>query len=272
MQQLTKQIAEAVELISERWPHSPYAGIILGTGLGNLAQHITQPTTIDYAEIPHFPCSTALSHKGQLVCGQLAGVNVVTMEGRFHLYEGYSPQQITLPVRMMQVLGAQLLIVSNASGGLNPGFASGDVMVIDDHVNLMWDNPLINIHDDPLEPQFPDMSRPYDVELTDHALRIARRVGCAAHRGVYVGLTGPSYETRAEYRFLRRIGDVVGMSTVPEVIVANQVGMRVLALSTVTNTCSPDRISPTSAHEVVAIASTVEPHLRAIVESVLEEC
>lgn len=240
--------------------------------MGNLAEQIAGAVKLDYEEIPHFPRSTALGHKGQLLCGELAGVPVVTMEGRFHLYEGYDPAEVSLPVWVMKQLGIELLIISNASGGLNPQYSSGDIMIVEDHINLMFGNPLVGINDDSLGPRFPDMSRPYDQRLVDRALSIARREGWAVHRGVYVAMTGPSYETRAEYRFLRRIGgDVVGMSTVPEVIAARHAGLRVMALSTVTNMCLPDAIGTTTGEDVMRIAAAVEPKLRTIVHRVLQE-
>jgi len=269
--QLRAQIDEAVSIISSQWPRRPTTGIVLGTGLGDLAKHIATEATIDYEDIPHFPRSTALGHKGQLVCGTLASVPVVTMEGRLHTYEGYSPQQITLPVRVMKTLGVERLIISNASGGLNRKFASGDIMVIEDHVNLMWQNPLVGINDDQMGPRFPDMCQPYDAKLIDLALSIARRDNFVAHRGVYVGVTGPNFETRAEYRFLSRLGDAVGMSTVPEVLAAVHAGIRVLALSTVTNVSLPDKFSTTSGKTVIDIAAASEPKLRSIVTGVLEQ-
>jgi len=266
------KIAEAVEFIRKKWPAKPHAGIILGTGLGNLASAIESPVTIPYADIPHFPRSTAIGHKGQLVCGMLAGLPVVAMQGRFHFYEGYPAWQITLPVRVMKALGAGLLVVSNASGGLNPQYRSGDVMIMEDHINLMWANPLIGVNDDSLGPRFPDMSRPYDRELIDRALAIARRENFVAHCGTYVAVAGPNYETRAELRFLQKIGgDVVGMSTVPEVLVAVHAGLRVLAISTVTNECRPDTPTATSGEEVVAIGASAEHKVRAIVLGVLAE-
>ena len=272
MQHLIPLINESAVAIQARWSSRPRAGIILGTGLGNLAEQIAGAVKLDYEEIPHFPRSTALGHKGQLLCGELAGVPVVTMEGRFHLYEGYDPAEVSLPVWVMKQLGIELLIISNASGGLNPQYSSGDIMIVEDHINLMFGNPLVGINDDSLGPRFPDMSRPYDQRLVDRALSIARREGWAVHRGVYVAMTGPSYETRAEYRFLRRIGgDVVGMSTVPEVIAARHAGLRVMALSTVTNMCLPDAIGTTTGEDVMRIAAAVEPKLRTIVHRVLQE-
>ena len=271
MRNLAAQIAEATASIRSRWDHTARVGIILGTGLGNLAREIECGATIDYESIPHFPRSTAVSHAGQLVCGKLAGLTVVAMEGRFHAYEGYSHQQLTFPVRVMKALGSDTLIVSNACGGMNPQYRRGDIMVIDDHINLMGDNPLIGVNDDRLGPRFPDMSCPYDPQLIELALEIARRENFAAHRGVYVAVTGPNLETRAEYRFLRQIGsDVVGMSTVPEVIVAVHAGLRVLGLSVITDMCFPDALEPVNIDLILKAASDSEPKLRSILLGVLE--
>lgn len=270
MRHLAQQIREATETIRQKWSGQPRVGIILGTGLGSVAEQIVTEATFPYEAIPHFPRSTAISHTGQLVCGQLQGLPVVAMEGRFHAYEGYSYQQITFPVRVMKALGADLLIVSNACGGLNPQFALGDVMVIEDHINLMNGNPLVGVNDDTLGPRFPDMSAPYDRQLIDVALEIARRENFAAHKGVYAAVTGPNLETRAEYRFLRLIGaDVVGMSTVPEVLVAVHAGMRALGLSVVTDMCLPDALKPAEIQEILATAASAEPKLRALVLGIL---
>ena len=270
MLHLAAQIKEATARIRSAWDHTPRVGIILGTGLGGVAGLIEDAVGIDYADIPHFPRSTAVSHKGRLVCGRLAGAPVIAMEGRFHAYEGYPLQQITLPVRVMKALGCRLLIVTNACGGLNPRFASGDLMVIEDHINLMGLNPLIGINDDSLGPRFPDMSQPYDLKLVDKALEIARRGDFVAHRGVFVAVTGPNLETRAEYRFLRLIGaDVVGMSTVPEVIVAAHAGLRVLGCSTITDMCLPDALGPVNIEEIIATANRAEPKLRELVLGII---
>jgi purine-nucleoside phosphorylase len=272
MLQILAKVNEAAALVRQRWHRVPRVGIILGTGLGNFAEHITAEAIVPYEEIPHFPQSTAIGHKGRLVCGTIGGVPVLAMQGRFHLYEGYSAQQVTLPVRVMKELGISLLVVSNAAGGLNPRYRSGDVMLIDDHVNLMNANPLVGINDDRLGPRFPDMCRPYDAKLIERGLEIARRENFVAHRGVYVALTGPNYETRAEYRFVRLIGgDVVGMSTVPEVITAIHAGLRVLAISTVTNMCLPDAIKASSGEEVVQIAKQAEEKLRKIVLGIVAD-
>lgn len=264
------QIQQASEAVQSRWDQRPRVGVILGTGLTGFADQIQDPIAIDYGQIPHFARTTALGHRGRLLCGAVEGVPVVTMDGRFHLYEGYSADQIALPIRVMKTLGIDVLIVSNASGGVNPQLRSGDVVVIDDHVNLMFENPLIGPNDHRLGERFPDMSMPYDAEFKELALAVARKSGFTAHLGVYAGVTGPNYETRAEYRFLRKIGvDVVGMSTVPEVIAARHAGLRVLALSAVTNVCSPDQLTSTSGEAVVAAAESTEPKMRDIVAGVL---
>ncbi len=266
MQELAVHVQEAVDAIRRRWQGRPTVGIILGTGLGSLAAQIRTEASFEYESIPHFPRSTSVGHAGQLVCGELEGVTVVAMEGRFHAYEGYSYGQITFPVRVMKALGAGLLIVSNACGGMNPRYSLGDIVVIEDHINLMPGNPLIGVNDDALGPRFPDMSAPYDPALIDRAMAIARREDFVAHKGVYVAVTGPNLETRAEYRFLRAIGaDVVGMSTVPEVIVAVHAGMRVLGLSIVTDLCLPDALEPADIGRIIATANRAEPNLRKIV-------
>jgi purine-nucleoside phosphorylase len=272
MLELAAQINEAVQAIRRGWTGRPGVGIILGTGLGGLSAQMESQAEFDYEAIPHFPRSTSISHTGKLVCGRLQGTTVVAMEGRFHAYEGYSQRQITFPVRVMKALGAGLLIVSNACGGMNPKYARGDIMVIEDHINLMSDNPLIGVNDESLGPRFPDMIEPYDQHLVDRALAIARREDFVAHKGVYVAVTGPNLETRAEYRFLRGIGaDVVGMSTVPEVIVAAHAGMRVLGLSIVTDMCLPDALEPVKIEEILAVAAKAEPNLRKIVLGILAE-
>ena len=272
MHELAAQIEQATSVIRQHWPAKPRVGVILGTGLGSVAGQIDSEASLDYETIPHFPRSTAVSHAGQLVCGRLEGVPIIAMEGRFHAYEGYTHRQITFPVRVMRALGAELLIVSNASGGMNPQYARGDIVVIEDHINLMNGNPLIGPNDDGSGPRFPDMSAPYDPLLIERALEIARREDFAAHKGVYVAVTGPNLETRAEYRFLRTIGaDVVGMSTVPEVIVAVHAGMRVLGLSIVTDMCLPDALRPANIDEILATAAEAEPKLRKIVLGILAD-
>ena len=263
------KITAAAAAIHARFPHQPAVGIILGSGLGGVTAAITGQVVIPYADIPHFARSTATGHAGQLVCGLLDGVPVIVMEGRMHAYEGYALAQITFPVRVLERLGATLLIVTNACGGLNPHFRTGDIMIIDDHINLTGkNNPLVGINDDRLGSRFPDMSAPYTPELIDDALAVARHEDFVAHRGVYVAVTGPNLETRAEYRFLRGIGaDVVGMSTVPEVIVAVHAGLRVLGISVITDMCLPDHLEVATVDKILGVARGAEPKLRALVTS-----
>ena len=265
------KITDAATFIRDRWSLEPRAAIILGSGLGGISGTLTESVTIPYDEIPHFARSTAHGHAGQLVCGRLEGVPVVVMEGRMHAYEGYPLQQITFPVRVMKRLGADLLLVTNACGGLNPQYRTGDLMVIEDHVNLLADNPLMGINDERLGPRFPDMSAPYTPKLIDDALAVARREDFVAHRGVYVAVTGPNLETRAEYRFLRTIGaDVVGMSTVPEVIVAVHASMQVLGISVITDMCLPDALEVATVEEILAVARAAEPKLRALIRAAVQ--
>jgi purine-nucleoside phosphorylase len=272
MLHLYAQIEEACAAIRRNWATRPQVGIILGTGIGPLTQQIETEASIDYETIPHFLRPTATSHRGRLVCGRLAGASVMAMEGRFHPYEGYPLDAITLPVRVMKALGAELLIATNACGGLNPHFATGDIMLIDDHINLLGGNPLAGINDDRLGPRFPDMAQPYDPELIDKALAIARRENFAAHKGVFAAVLGPNLETRAEYRFLRAIGaDAVGMSTVPEVIVAVHCGLRVLGISIVTDMCYPDALAPVDVAEIIRVANAAEPKLRQIILGILAD-
>ena len=267
---LFDKIQESVSFIKTKWDGTPKAGIILGTGLGPLVEQIDVDVAIDYEDIPNFPVSTAPSHKGRLVCGTLNGVPIVAMQGRMHMYEGYPLKEITLPVRIMKALGAKTLIVSNACGGLNPNYACGDIMLIDDQINLMGDNPLIGINDDRLGVRFPDMSQPYCPKLIDAALKIARKEDIVAHKGVFVAVAGPNLETRAEYRFLRTIGsDVVGMSTVPEVIVAVHEEMDVVGFSVVTDMCLPDALEAADENEIIAIAKTAEPKLTKLIMGLL---
>lgn len=270
MLDLYDKIVAAVGAIHDVWNETPHAGIILGTGLGGLVEQIDVAATLPYESIPNFPRSTTASHRGQLVCGTLEGLPVVAMEGRFHQYEGYSLKEITLPVRVMKALGAELLVVSQAVGAMNPYYEAGDVMIIDDHINLLGDNPLIGINDDRLGPRFPDMSAPYDPELIAKGLEVARLENFAAQRGVVVAVTGPNLETRAEYRFLRMIGaDVVGMSTVPEVIVAVHSGMRVFGISVVTDMCLPDALEEANVEQIIATAVAAEPKLTALIRGIL---
>lgn len=272
MLDLYDKIQEACAFIRGKFPRQPRVAIILGTGLGNIVGDIDVEATIDYGDIPHFPTSTATSHRGRLVCGQMAGVPVVAMEGRFHMYEGYPLKQITLPVRVFKELGVELLIVSNACGGLNPYFQAGDLMVIEDHINLLGDNPLIGVNDDRLGPRFPDMCEPYDQQWIDRTIKIGRDLGMGIHKGVFVAVAGPNLETRAEYRFLRMIGaDVVGMSTVPETIVAVHCGLKTIGLSVVTDMCLPDALQPANVEEIIATAGRAAPNLIAVVRGIVDE-
>lgn len=270
--ELFDQVQQAADTIRQQWTAKPRVGIILGTGLGGLVNEIEAEASFAYESIPHFPSATVVTHAGRLVCGQLGGKNVVAMEGRFHFYEGYSLKQITLPVRVMKALGCEVLIVSNACGGMNPQYVKGDLMIIEDHINLMGDNPLIGKNDDRLGPRFPDMCYPYDRDLIRLARRVALEEKIACQQGVFVAVAGPNLETRAEYRFLRAAGaDVVGMSTVPEVLVAVHCGLRTLGLSIVTDICLPDALEPVNIADIIATANSAEKKLRTLVRRVVEE-
>lgn len=272
MLDLFDKIEESTAFLKSKWDKTPKAGIILGTGLGSLVEKIDVQASIDYEEIPNFLKSTATSHRGRLVCGELNGLPIMAMQGRFHMYEGYSLKEITLPVRIMKAMGADLLVVSNACGGMNPYYKCGDIMMIEDHINLLGDNPLIGVNDDRLGPRFPDMCEPYCQKLVDRALEIARKENIVAHKGVFVAVAGPNLETRAEYRFLRTIGaDVVGMSTVPEVVVAVHAGMRSVGFSVITDMCLPDALKPANVDEIIATANEAEPKLTKLVLGVLEQ-
>ncbi len=264
-------VEAAASVVRARSGASPEVAIVLGTGLGGLAKEIAVETTIEYADVPGFPLSTVESHAGRLLLGTLGGKRVVAMQGRFHRYEGYSLQQVTFPVRVLRALGADTLVVSNACGGMNPLWAPGDLMLIADHINFLGDNPLIGPNDDRLGARFPDMSNPYDSALRDLARRVAMERGIVLREGVYVAVTGPNLESRAEYRMLRAMGaDVVGMSTVPEVIVAVHGGMRVLGLSIITDQCLPDALVPADIATIIATARRAEPRLTQLVCGVLE--
>jgi purine-nucleoside phosphorylase len=270
--ELRAQIDAAVQAIQARSTFEPEVAVILGTGLGALAKEIRVESAIAYADIPHFPLATVESHSGQLLLGTLGGRRVVAMQGRFHRYEGYSLQQIVLPLRVMFRLGARTLIVSNACGGMNPLWQAGDIMLIDDHINLLGDNPLVGSNLDELGPRFPDMSEAYDRKLQDLAQATALDLKFPLRRGVYVAVSGPNLETRAEYRMLRTMGaDVVGMSTVPEVIVARHMGMRVLGLSIITDECLPDALQVANIEKIIATAGKAEPNLTRLVVGVMEK-
>ncbi len=271
MSELKNRIDESVKFIRTKVKSEPPLGIILGTGLGALADDIKNKTVIDYGDIPHFPLSTVESHHGKLIFGNLGGKDVVAMQGRFHFYEGYSMEQITLPVRVMKFLGAKTLLVSNAAGGLNPNFRRGDIMIIVDHINLLGGNPLIGTNDESIGPRFPDMSEPYSKELIGIAMQAALDNNIRVERGVFAAMTGPSLETRAEYRFLRMIGaDAVGMSTVPEDIVAVHMGMKVCGFSVITDECFPDSLVPADVQEIIRVANGAQPKLTKLMKAVIE--
>ncbi len=268
---LAESIDGAVAAVRRHTALVPDVAIILGTGLGGLAEVIEVESAVSYDTIPGFPVSTVESHAGRLLLGRLAGRPVVAMQGRFHRYEGYGLDQVTFPVRVMRALGAEILLVSNACGGMHPLWPPGDLMLIADHINLLGDNPLIGMNDEVLGPRFPDMSEPYDAGLRAIARQAAVDLQVPLREGVYVGIPGPNLETRAEYRMLRIIGgDVVGMSTVPEVIVANHAGMRVMGVSIITDQCLPDALEAASIERIIAVAKEAEPSLTRLVTRVVE--
>lgn len=271
MSVLSKQIQEAVAFIRQQTPFQPDVAIILGTGLGALGKEVKVTAAIPYDQIPHFVTSTVETHHGQLLLGELGGKKVVVMSGRFHRYEGYTLQQITFPVRVMRALGAKTLLVSNAAGGMNRLFQAGDLMVIADHINLMGDNPLIGPNDDALGVRYPDMSQPYDRALVKLAKSIALEEKITLHQGVYAAMTGPCLETAAEYRMLQVIGaDAIGMSTVPEVIVAVHAGFKVLAISVITDRCIPDTLEPADVATIIRIAGEAEPRLTKLMKLLIQ--
>jgi purine-nucleoside phosphorylase len=269
--ELRKQVEEATAAVQAQCDLTPRVGIVLGTGLSALADCIENAATISYEDIPHFPHATVDHYPGEMVLGTLAGQPVAAMSGRFHYYEGYSMQQVTFPIRVAKAMGIETLVVSNAAGGMNPQFSAGDLMVITDHINLMGDNPLIGPNDDDLGPRFPDMSEPYTRTLIELAEGIALERGLRLQRGVYLAVPGPCLETAAEYRFMRAAGaDAVGMSTVPEVIVAVHAGLRVLGFSAITDECLPDALEPVDIEKIIATANRVEPILTNLVVACIE--
>ncbi len=266
-----ENIQRAVDTVRNVTDRVPDVALILGTGLGGLVEEIENPIEIGYGDIPGFPLSTVETHAGRLLLGSLGGEQVVVMQGRFHCYEGYSMQQITFPVRVMRGLGARSLVVSSACGGMNPLWSAGDLVLLADHINLLGDNPLTGSNDESLGPRFPDMSAPYDSELRELARDVARDMKLTLREGVYVAVPGPNLETPAEYRFLRTIGaDVVGMSTVPEVIVAVHGGMKTLGISIITDECFPDALVPADIDKIIATARRAEPYLTRLVAGVLQ--
>ena len=271
MSQLGQEIQDAVEAVRAQSSIQPAIGIIMGTGLGGIADEIGVETRIAYSELPHFPTSTVETHAGRLLLGTLAGKPVVAMQGRFHLYEGYTMRQISFPVRVMRALGVETLIVSNIAGGMNPDFRAGDLVIMTDHINLLGDNPLIGRNDDALGPRFPDMSEPYSRALIRLAEEIALKEGIRIQRGVYVAVPGPNLETAAEYRFLRAIGaDMVGMSTVPEIIVAVHAGMKTFGLSVISDICLPDALRPADINELIRVTQGVQPQVSRLLKRLVE--
>lgn len=250
---------------------APRVGLVLGTGLGGVAEALEVSLVVDYQDLPHFPLSTVESHSGKLILGTLGGTPVLALQGRFHCYEGYSAREAAFPVRVMKLLGADTVVLSGACGGMHPLWAPGDLVLLDDHINLLGDNPLVGPNLDSLGPRFPDMSVPYDIELQRLALEVAMDQGVTLRRGVYAAVTGPNLETRAEYRMLRTLGaDVVGMSTVPEVIAARHMDMRVLAISIITDQCLPDALEPVDVPAIIATARAAEPTLTALVSAIVQ--
>lgn len=271
VEQFRSKRDEALNFIQSKNDFEPEYLLILGTGLGQLGDEIDVQDSISYDEIPHFPVSTVESHAGRLLFGMLGGKKVIAMQGRFHFYEGYTMQQIAFPVRVAKALGAHSLFVSNACGGMNPNFEAGDIMLITDHINFLGDNPLIGPNDDELGPRFPDMSDPYTSRLREIAENVALDNSLKMHQGVYLAISGPMLETKAEYRYMRQLGaDVVGMSTVPEVIAAVHMGMDVLGISVITDECFPDSLKPVVLEEIFAAAAQAEPKMTQVIIGVLE--
>ena len=268
-----QEIENAIDAIKEKCTLEPKVGIVLGTGLGGLAKEVKAEAVIPYAEIPGFPKSTVESHAGKFILGTLANKKVAAMEGRFHYYEGYTMKQVTFPIRVMKFLGCDFLMISNAAGGLNPDYTAGDIMLIKDHINLLGDNPLIGVNDKKLGPRFPDMSEPYNRQLIELAENIALDENIKLKKGVYAAMTGPSLETAAEYRFLRYIGaDAIGMSSIPENIVAIQMGMKVLGLSIITDECLPDTLKPVNIDKIIKTAAKTEPVMAKLMKRIIESC
>lgn len=271
-EELMSRIDHTVNFIRKNTAMEPTIGIILGTGLGSLTNEIQIENSIPYSDIPYFPISTVESHCGNLIFGQLAGKNVVAMQGRFHYYEGYSMQEITFPVRIMKFLGIKNLLISNACGSMNPYFKKGTIMIIEDHINLTGNSPLIGITDNRFGPRFPDMSQPWSPRLIKLVERIAMDIKLKVNKGVYAAVTGPNLETRAEYRYIRAIGaDVVGMSTIPENIVARQMGLEVLGLSVITDECYPDALATVNLEDILEVAASAEPFLTKLMKEVVNK-
>jgi len=267
---MVNKIHEAVEYLKSEELQNPYVGIVLGTGLGGLVNKIKAEKVIEYADIPHFPLSTVESHSGRLIFGVLNGKKVLAMQGRFHYYEGYSAAEIVFPIRVMKLLGVKYLLISNAAGAVNLDFKKGSLMLIEDHINMIADNPLRGKNIDDFGPRFPDMSQPYNKNLNTLLIRIAKEKGIVLNKGVYTAVAGPNLETRAEYRYLRKIGsDAVGMSTVPEVIAANHMGLPTCAISVLTDECDPDNLAPVSIEDILSVAGLAEKELTILYEALV---
>ncbi len=268
---MTNELKQTVDYIKGQGISEPEIGIVLGTGLSKMVQYMDVVKVVDYDRIPNFPVATVESHHGRLIYGMLNNKKVVAMQGRFHYYEGYSMQQITFPVRVMKILGIQNLLLSNAAGAMNPNFKKGNLMLIDDHINFQPDNPLRGPNLSDLGPRFPDMSRPYSGLLNDKLKRIAKQNNIVLYNGVYVAVTGPNLETRAEYRMFRNFGDAVGMSTVPEVIVASHMGLPCAAISVLTDECDPDNLQVADIKDIIETAGKAEVHLNVLFGELIKE-
>ncbi|MEO6722356.1 MAG: purine-nucleoside phosphorylase [Ferruginibacter sp.] len=272
MNKLLNDLEETVAFLTSSGIHSPVVGVVLGTGLGELVNHISVEKTIPYNEIPHFPASTVEFHKGNLIWGKIGDIKVLAMQGRFHYYEGYSMQQITFPIRVMKLLGVKHLLLSNAAGGMNLAYKKGDLVIITDHINTQTENPLRGLTDEAFGPRFPDMSDPYSKPISELLRNEAIKLGIAMHAGVYVAVNGPNLETKAEYKHLKAAGaDMVGMSTVPEVIVANQVGLPCAAVSVITDECDPENLQPVDISEIIAVAGKADKRLSNIFAQVIRQ-
>ena len=272
MNSLQNKIKETTQFLKEKGFVKPKAGIVLGTGLGQMIDHIQVIQTLPYGEIPHFPLSTVEYHHGNLIYGMLGKTTVIALQGRFHYYEGYSAQEITFPIRVLKELGVEILLLSNAAGGMNPNYKRGDLVLIEDHINFQSDNPLRGLNDPNLGPRFVDMSQPYDLTLGSKLKLMAEKLGIMLHSGVYIAVSGPNLETRAEYRFLSRMGgDMVGMSTVPEVIVANQIRLPCAAISVITDECDPDNLQAVDIAQIIAVAAGADKILSTLFAAVIQE-
>lgn len=267
---LLKKINESVDYLTNKGVDKPETGIVLGTGLGQMVEQINIIQSIDYENIPNFPVSTVESHKGRLIYGKIGDQYILAMQGRFHYYEGYSMEELTFPIRVMRYLGIKKLLLANAAGAMNLNYKKGDLMLLDDHINFLPDNPLRGKNHDELGPRFPDMSQPYSRELNSRIKAIAQREGIGIHEGIYVAVMGPNLETRAEYRMLSNYADAVGMSTVPEVIVANQMALPCAAISVLTDECDPDNLVAANLEDIVAVAKTAEKKMTTLFVRLIE--